>query len=79
MWSLQALQGESSVEVPMQAGSDSVLKRMSRRCSTARYRELVRLARSSVPEMNITTDVIVGFPGETEEEWLELNEELENS
>ena len=59
------------IHLPMQAGSDSVLKRMSRRCSTARYRELVRLARSSVPEMNITTDVIVGFPGETEEEWLE--------
>ena len=47
------------IHLPMQAGSDSVLKRMSRRCSTARYRELVRLARSSVPEMN-TTD-IVGF------------------
>ena len=57
------------IHLPLQSGCDSVLKRMSRRCTTARYRELVTKARQIVPQMNITTDLIVGFPGETEEEW----------
>lgn len=57
------------MHLPMQSGSDSVLRRMSRRCKTNEFRRLVAEARRLIPNINITTDVIVGFPGETEEEW----------
>jgi threonylcarbamoyladenosine tRNA methylthiotransferase MtaB len=57
------------LHLPIQSGADSVLRRMSRRCRTDEYRELVEAARSTVEGFNITTDIIVGFPGETEEEW----------
>lgn len=53
----------------LQSGCDSVLRRMNRRYDTARYREAVHRIRSVYPEAAITTDVIVGFPGETEEEF----------
>lgn len=55
----------------LQSGSDSVLKRMNRRYSIADYRRAVELIRKAVPGVAITTDVIVGFPGETEEEFKE--------
>ena len=42
---------------------------MSRRCRSAEFHELVAQARAAVPGFNVTTDIIVGFPGETEEEW----------
>jgi threonylcarbamoyladenosine tRNA methylthiotransferase MtaB len=57
------------LHLPLQSGSDSVLRRMARRCRSDEYRELVRLAREGVADINITTDIIVGFPGETEQEW----------
>ncbi len=57
------------LHLPIQSGADSVLRRMSRRCRTTEFRELVQQARAAVHGFNITTDVIVGFPGETEEEW----------
>jgi threonylcarbamoyladenosine tRNA methylthiotransferase MtaB len=57
------------LHLPLQSGSDSVLRRMSRRCRTDEYRELIRQARAEVPDFNVTTDIIVGFPGETESEW----------
>ena len=57
------------LHLPMQSGADSVLRRMSRRCRTAEFRELVAAARAAVPGFNVTTDIIVGFPGETDEEW----------
>ncbi|MCB1723086.1 MAG: tRNA (N(6)-L-threonylcarbamoyladenosine(37)-C(2))-methylthiotransferase MtaB [Chromatiaceae bacterium] len=59
------------LHLPIQSGADSVLRRMSRRCRTAEYRELVGTARAAVPDFNVTTDIIVGFPGETESEWLQ--------
>jgi len=62
------------MHLPLQSGSDSVLKRMSRRCKTEDFKRLVDYARSEVPDFNVTTDVIVGFPGETEEEWQESME-----
>ena len=52
----------------MQSGCDSVLKRMNRKYDTARYYESVRLLREYFDRPGITTDLIVGFPGETEEE-----------
>ncbi|MEM7589303.1 MAG: tRNA (N(6)-L-threonylcarbamoyladenosine(37)-C(2))-methylthiotransferase MtaB [Myxococcota bacterium] len=57
------------VHLPLQSGCDSVLARMSRRCMTRSYSQLVQQARKHVPHMQVTTDVIVGFPGETEQEW----------
>ncbi|MGX2041461.1 tRNA (N(6)-L-threonylcarbamoyladenosine(37)-C(2))-methylthiotransferase MtaB [Methylocaldum sp. MU1018] len=59
------------LHLPLQSGADSVLKRMARRCKTADFARLVGQLRKDVPDINITTDVIVGFPGETEAEWQE--------
>ncbi len=55
----------------MQSGSDSVLKRMKRKYDTARYLESVSLLKEHFPDCAITTDMIVAFPGETEEEFQE--------
>jgi threonylcarbamoyladenosine tRNA methylthiotransferase MtaB len=55
----------------LQSGSDAVLKRMGRRYATAEYHRAVELIRGVVPGVAITTDVIVGFPGETDEEFRE--------
>lgn len=55
----------------MQSGSDTVLARMKRRYDTARYYESVRLLKEAFPGCAVTTDMIVGFPGETEEEFAE--------
>ena len=55
----------------LQSGSDTVLKRMKRRYFTADYQRTVALIRDSVPDVAITTDVIVGFPGETDAEFQE--------
>lgn len=57
------------MHLPIQSGSDSVLRRMARRCKTAEFQNLVEEARSANPLFNVTTDLIVGFPGETEQEW----------
>ena len=53
----------------MQSGCDSVLKRMNRKYDTARYYESVQLLRGAFDRPGITTDLIVGFPGESEEEF----------
>ena len=55
----------------LQSGSNTVLKRMNRRYTAADYRRAVNLIREAVPDVAITTDVIVGFPGETEDEFKE--------
>jgi len=55
----------------LQSGSDTVLERMGRRYKTADYRRAVELIREAVPDAAITTDVIVGFPGESEAEFQE--------
>ncbi len=57
------------LHLPLQSGSDSVLRRMGRRCSTGGFTDLVRTAREYVPDINVTTDIIAGFPGETDTEW----------
>ncbi len=59
------------LHLPLQSGADTVLRRMARRCKTAEFSQLTSLARQVCPDINITTDIIVGFPGETEDEWQE--------
>lgn len=61
----------------MQSGSDTVLRRMNRRYDSKEYEEAVTLIREYYPDPAITTDVIVGFPDETEEEFLETKNFLE--
>ena len=54
------------IDVPVQAGDDEVLRRMKRGYSAEDYRRLVGRIRERVPEVSINTDIIVGFPGESE-------------
>ena len=57
------------VHLPLQSGADSVLRRMARRCKSGEFARLVETARNAVPDLNVTTDIIVGFPGESDDEW----------
>ena len=57
------------VHLPMQSGSSRVLKRMLRRYTREQYLECVAKLRAAIPGLSVTTDVIVGFPGETEEDF----------
>ena len=57
------------VHLPMQSGSTAMLKRMLRRYSREGYLECVARLRAAIPGLGLTTDIIVGFPGETEEEF----------
>jgi threonylcarbamoyladenosine tRNA methylthiotransferase MtaB len=57
------------VHLPLQSGCDETLRRMARRTDQASFRTLVRQAREAVPELSITTDIIVGFPGESDMEF----------
>ncbi|MEL7590942.1 MAG: MiaB/RimO family radical SAM methylthiotransferase [Anaerolineaceae bacterium] len=59
------------LHLPLQSGSASVLKRMLRHTTPGEFRKLVRMAREMIPGTAITTDIIVGFPGETEDEFAE--------
>jgi tRNA-2-methylthio-N6-dimethylallyladenosine synthase len=59
------------VHLPAQSGSSRVLKRMLRRYSREQYLDCVRRLRSAIPGIALTTDLIVGFPGETEEDYLQ--------
>ncbi len=57
--------------LPVQSGSDQILKRMNRGYDRGRYLELVRKIKAKAPEATLTTDIIVGFPGETEADFLD--------
>ncbi|MBI5422274.1 MiaB/RimO family radical SAM methylthiotransferase, partial [Candidatus Peregrinibacteria bacterium] len=59
------------LHLPVQSGSDTVLKRMNRFYTVERFKELVVKMRQRIPTMSISTDIIVGFCGETEEEFME--------
>ena len=57
------------LHLPVQAGSDRLLKKMNRHYDLAHYMELVKKLRNAMPDISLTTDIIVGFPGETEEDF----------
>ncbi|QHS22810.1 tRNA (N(6)-L-threonylcarbamoyladenosine(37)-C(2))-methylthiotransferase MtaB [Virgibacillus sp. MSP4-1] len=59
------------LHIPLQAGSDTVLKRMRRKYTTDFYKQRIDKIKKALPGLAITSDVIVGFPGETEEEFME--------
>lgn len=62
------------IHMPLQSGSDSVLRRMGRSYSTAEYERVVLAARDAIPDLAVTTDIMVGFPGESEGEFNESRE-----
>ena len=62
------------LHLPVQSGSDEILKSMNRRYNSSEYIDLVNRIRKKVPEMEFSTDIIVGFPNETESQFLETVE-----
>jgi len=66
----------SHMHIPLQSGSDSVLERMNRKYDMVYFKDKVSVLREYRPDISITTDVIVGFPGETEEEFMEMIENI---
>jgi tRNA-2-methylthio-N6-dimethylallyladenosine synthase len=65
------------LQLPVQSGDDVVLKRMARGYKVERYREIVARARELMPDLGLYTDVIVGFPGESGEQFLNTRRLLE--
>lgn len=57
------------LHLPFQSGSDAVLRRMNRGYTAEHYRELIAYARQKMPDITLSSDIIVGFPGETEEDF----------
>jgi threonylcarbamoyladenosine tRNA methylthiotransferase MtaB len=57
------------LHLPLQSGCDATLQRMGRRCTTSQYSDLVATTRRLIPDLAVTTDIIVGLPGETAEEF----------
>ena len=62
------------VHLPVQSGSDRILKEMNRRYTSEKYLSEIEMLKTRLPEAEITTDIIVGFPGETEEDYLQTEE-----
>ena len=72
----------SHLHIPLQAGSDHVLKLMNRRYNKKQFKQIVDVIRSIRPNISLTTDIIVGFPGETDEDFnetIEFSKEIEFS
>lgn len=59
------------LHLPLQAGTDKQLRQMARRCTVASFRRLVANARAAIPDLIVTTDLITGFPGETDTDFQE--------
>ena len=67
------------VHLPVQSGSNEILKRMNRRYTAEKYLEEIRMLKTLIPEAEVTTDIIVGFPGETEEDYLKTEALVKNA
>ena len=67
------------LHLPLQSGSDRVLRRMARRTSRADFRALVDEARAHIPDLSVSTDIICGFPGETDADFAETLEYAETT
>ena len=68
------------IHLPLQSGDDEILRRMMRRYSVSHYRDRLERLRAAIPNLSVTTDLMVGFPGETEEQFthtLECVEEFQ--
>ena len=65
------------LQLPVQSGDDGILKRMARGYQTRHYRAIVERARTLMPDIGLVTDVIVGFPGESEEAFINTRRMLE--
>ena len=59
------------LHIPLQSGSNRILKKMNRKYTTSQFKEIINQLRQAIPDLAITTDIIVGFPGETEEDFKE--------
>ena len=62
------------VHLPVQSGSNDVLKAMNRRYTREKYLDEIKMLKTRIPEAEVTTDIIVGFPGETEGDYLQTEE-----
>lgn len=67
------------LHLPVQSGSNEILRRMNRRYTKESYMEIVRKAREAMPGITLSTDIIVGFPGETEEDFQETLDVIKQS
>lgn len=68
----------SFLHLPLQSGSDKILEKMNRKYTVEEWKKVVKRFRKEVPELNLWTDVIVGFPGETGEEFKDTKEVLKD-
>jgi len=65
------------INIPVQAGDDEIIKRMKRRYTLRYYRDLIRRIRETIPGVSLATDIIVGFPGESHDQFMRTMDLLE--